>query len=104
MNTLMKTALLTAGLALSLSANAGNAKTDGELLSECKNSVNAQFEGVDGIKVANISSRRGIFKAKMKVNVNGERSKVLCTISGDQSVALTCANGSACIAESIAAN
>lgn len=104
MNRLTKTALLTAGLALSLTSNAGNYKTDSQLLTECKNSIQTQFEGVDSIKVANISSRRGSFKAKMKVKVNGERSKMVCTISEDQVVALTCASGTACPASSIAAN
>jgi len=104
MKHLVKTVMLTASLALSLTATAGDYKTDGQLLTECKNSINTQFEGVESIKVGNISSRRGTFKAKMKVKVNGERSKMLCVISDDQPLALTCANGTSCPASTIAAN
>lgn len=104
MNRFTQSALIATGLVLSFSTNATTSKTDSELFTECKTSINAQFENVERIKLANISSRRGVFKAKMKVMANGQRSNVLCTIADNQVVALTCSSGSACPESSIAAN
>ena len=102
MNRIAKIAVIAAGLAFSFSAQAGS-KTDSQLLTECKASVNEQFENASKVRVANITSRRNVFKAKFKVSAEGERSVVLCTIAGDQPVALTCLNGN-CPADMIAAN
>jgi len=101
MNTFTKTALVITGLTLSFGAAA---KTDANYLAECKASVNAQFESVNKIKVASINSRRNVFKAKLRVKADGQRSMVLCEIRGDQPVALNCIKGKACEAGSIAAN
>jgi len=103
MNRLNKIALLSiTSLVFSFSANAGNHKTDGQLLTECKSSITAQFDSIDSIKATNISSRRGIFKAKLRVKANGERSTMLCTLKHGQPVALTCTKGE-CPANTIAA-
>jgi len=104
MKHLTQIAIITTGLLLAFSANAADYKTDSELFTECKASINAQFENVDRIKLSNLTSRKGVFKAKMKVIADGQRTKVLCTIANDQVVTLTCIGDSNCPASSIAAN
>ncbi len=102
MKTLIKSALVVAGLSFTFGANA--AKTDANYLAECKSTINARFDSVSKIDVASINSRRNVFKAKLRVKAAGERSMVLCEIRGEQPVALECLKGKACEASSIAAN
>ena len=104
MKRLTQITLIAMSFALAFSANAGTSKTDSELLTLCKASVGAQFEKVDRIKLSNLSSRRGVFKAKLKVTADGQRSRVLCTIAPDQSLTLTCTSDANCPVSSIAAN
>ncbi len=94
-----KTALIAAGLSLSFGATA---KTDASYLADCKASVKQQFDNVSKIKVANINSRRNVFKAKLRVKVDGERSMVLCEIRDNQEVALNCLKGAACSSAALA--
>jgi len=96
--------LLTLSFALTFSAYAAKSKTDSQLLTECKASVSSQFDQVERIKLSNLSSRRGVFKARLKVTADGERSRVLCTIADGQALTLTCINDANCPATSIAAN
>lgn len=93
----------TAALLVASPSMAAEARSDSALLSDCSNSISAQFETADSIKAANITSRRGIFKAKFRVSAEGERSTVLCTIKEDQIAVLSCVNGAVCASSSIAA-
>lgn len=103
MNKLFKTALIAASLSLSFGA-AASPKTDANHLADCKTSVRAQFDSVSKIDIASINSRRNVFKAKLRVKADGERSMVLCEIRGDQVVALNCLKGKTCETASIASN
>lgn len=99
----IKAVTLASIFTLSLSAHAAGSKSDSTMLTECKTSVAAQIENLDNIKVAHVKSRRDVFKAKFRVSANGERSVVVCTIEGDQPVALSCAKGKACGVNTVAA-
>ena len=102
-NKLIKTALIVAGLSLSFGATAGS-KTDSNYLAECKTQIKAQYGSVNKIDIASISSKRNLFKAKLRVKADGERSLVLCEIRGEQPIALNCLKGNVCETNSIAAN
>ena len=105
MQKLTKIALVATALSFSLSSNATGSKSDSELFAECKASIYDQIENVERIKLSNLSSRRGVFKAKLKVKADGQRSSVLCTIEQDNVVALTCTSGGAtCPSSVVAAN
>ncbi|RBP53308.1 hypothetical protein [Arenicella xantha] len=91
-----------AALTIVLPANAADGRSDSALLSDCTANVAAQFDSADSIKASNITSRRGVFKAKFRVSTDGERSTVLCTIRDDQAIALSCVSGANCTASGIA--
>ncbi len=101
MNTLIKSAVVIAGLSLSFGASA---KSDAGYLSDCRASIKSQFESVSKVDVANIKSRRNLFKAKFKVKADGKRSLVLCEIRDEKPVALNCLKGDICSTSSIASN
>ena len=103
MKNLIKSALVVAALSLSLNVSAAT-KTDAGYLAQCKETVKAQFDAVSKIDVASMNSRRNLFKAKLRVVADGERSLVACEIRGEQPVALNCLKGAACEAGSLAAN
>ncbi len=103
MNKLIKSALVVTAFSLSFGAAAAP-KTDANYLAECKNSVRAQFDSVTKIDTASINSRRNLFKAKLRVTADGQRSMVACEIRGDQPVALECVKGDACKVSTIAAS
>lgn len=102
-NKLVKTALVATGLILSFGATAGS-KTDANYLAECKSQIKAQYDSVNKIDIASISSKRNLFKAKLRVKADGERSLVLCEIRGEQPIALNCLKGNVCDTSSIASN
>lgn len=103
MQKLTKIALVAIALSFSLSSNAAGSKSDSELFAECTASIYDQIENVERIKLSNLSSRRGVFKAKLKVKADSQRSSVLCTIKEDNVVALTCTSAS-CPSSVVAAN
>ncbi len=103
MNNLIKTVLITTGLSLSLGATAGS-KTDSNYLAECKSQIKAQYGSVNKIDIASISSKRNLFKAKLRVKADGERSLVSCVIRGEQPIALNCLKGNVCDTSSVASN
>ena len=103
MKNLVKSALLVAAISLSTNVLAAP-KTDANYLAECKRTVKAQFDSVNKIEVAGMSSRRNLFKAKLRVVANGERSMVACEIRGDEPVALNCVKGNTCESGTVASN
>ncbi len=90
-----KAALIAAATLVTFNASAAP-RTDANYLAECKASVRAQFDDVQRIDVASMSSRRNLFKAKMRVKADGIRTLVACEIRGDQPVALNCLKGATC--------
>lgn len=87
--------------ALLVGANA-YAHTDAQHLSNCKAQVRAQYGDVDRIKIANINSKRTVFKAKLKVTNDGKRMLFNCEIREGTPIALSCLKG-ACEAQNLAA-
>ncbi len=99
--TLINTALVAAMITIpSLPAMA--AKTDAANLAQCKSSIQAQIDSVNKIDIASVNSRRNLFRAKLRVKADGNRSLVLCEIRDQQAVAITCLKGRACDTSSIA--
>jgi hypothetical protein len=96
--------ILAASLLISATAGASVKRTDNEMLADCIDSVNAQYQNIDSVKAANITSRRNFFRARLRVVADGERSSMTCVIRGDQAIALTCKSGDSCPANVIAAN
>lgn len=100
MKTLINTLIVSTAL---LTAANANAETDAHKLSLCKAQVMTEYGEVDRIKVANINSKRKVFKAKLKVKVNGENTLYRCEIRDDAPIALECLKG-ACESNKVAAN
>lgn len=96
--------IVAASLLMTASAGASVKRTDNEMLADCIDSVNAQYQNIDSVKAANITSRRNFFKAQLRVVANGERSSMTCVIRNDQAVALNCKSGNSCPASVVAAN
>ncbi len=97
---------LASSLVISIALIAGSqaiAKTDNELLADCKAQVLAEYGSVERVKVANINSKRNLFKAKLKVRANGEKSLYACEIRGEAPVEVACLKG-ACDAGKVAVN
>ena len=90
MKTLINTLFISAAL---LTVSNAIAKSDSEYLSDCKAQVMAEYDEVESIKVANINSKRKVFKAKLKVRANGEKSLFNCEIREVTPVVLTCLKG-----------
>jgi len=90
MKTLINTLFISAAL---FTVSNAIAKSDSEYLSECKAQVMAEYGEVESIKVANINSKRKVFKAKLKVRANGEKSLFNCEIRQVTPVVLTCLKG-----------
>jgi len=74
------------GSALLLSTNAIAAKpfTQGQALSQCRALANTQFEDVTRFKAIHMKTKRGQFKAKLRINTANERGMFLCTVERDQ--------------------
>ncbi len=100
MKTLINTLLVASALIVGGNAFA---KSDSELISACKAQVVAEYGEVDRIKVANINSKRTVFKAKLKIKANGEKSLYSCEIRRQEPAVVACLKG-ACDAGKVAAN
>ena len=99
MKTLINTLVIST--ALLIGANAF-AQTDAQQISACKAQVLAEYGEVDRIKVASINSKRKVFKAKLKVSVNGEKNLYNCEIREGSPIVLDCLKGT-CGVEKVAA-
>lgn len=78
MKTLLKsTAVLTA---LIVTASATAAPSQGQHLAQCKQMINAEFNDVKRIKMANLKERRGTMTAKYSVSADGQRAIYTCTV------------------------
>ena len=96
--------ILAATLLMSASAGASVKRTDNEMLADCIDNVNAQYQNIDSVKAVNVTSRRNYFKAQLRVVANGERASMTCVIRDDQAVALDCKSGNNCPTSVVAAN
>ncbi|MEM7360161.1 MAG: hypothetical protein AAF431_13750 [Pseudomonadota bacterium] len=58
--------------------------SEGQMLSQCKTAINAQFEDVNKIRLVNLKTRKNTFTAKLRVISEADRAMYTCTINGDE--------------------
>jgi len=92
---LISTIALVVLTASSISPAFAKAPTQGQLLTQCKNLVNSEFDNVVAIKSTNIKIRRGNFSTKMRITTDTEKSSYLCSIERDQAPQLARIGGTA---------
>lgn len=103
MKNVLKVAVIASSLLISAPSFA-DAKSDNALLTQCKQDIYANVEGVTNVDVARIKSRRGVFTAKFKVTANGERMVMQCASEDGSAIALTCVSGENCSVNDLVAN
>ena len=103
MKNLIKSAVIASTLLVAAPSFA-DAKSDNALLTQCKQDIYANVDGVTNVDVARIKSRRGVFTAKFKVTANGDRMVMQCTSEDGSAIAVTCVSGASCNAPSVVAN
>ena len=81
MKTILKSTAVISALLVTVSATAGTTK--GQALTDCKTMINAEFENVKRIKLANLKDRRGKVIAKFRVSADGENASYTCTVERD---------------------
>lgn len=82
MKTLLKTTAVIAAITLASTA-AAKAPSKGQMLTQCKDMIKAEFTDIKRIKLGNMKDRRGTFTAKFRVSADGERAAYTCTIAKD---------------------
>ncbi len=99
MKTLINTLIVSTALVTGASAFAN---TDAQQLSACKARIMHEYGDIERIKVSHINSKPKVFKAKLKVRANGEKSLYHCQIPKGDAAVVSCLKG-ACKAEDVAA-
>lgn len=84
MKTLRNIGITAAAILLSGNTFAAKPLSDGQLLGQCKNLAKGQFEDVKKVKMTNMKSTRGTFKAKFRVTSKNDKGMFLCTIESGQ--------------------
>ena len=84
MKTLRNISITAAAILLSSNALAAEPLSDSQLLGQCKNLAKGQFEDVKRVKMTNMKSTRGTFKAKFRVTSKNDKGMFLCTIERGQ--------------------